>query len=60
MDDPVAAVRGFQAEPPAAIRPPVEGDAKPGEMLDGRRGRVDDAARDGFVAQACARGEAWT
>ncbi len=47
----------FQAEPPAAIRPPVEGDAKPREMLDRRRRRVDDPAGDGFVAQACACGQ---
>ena len=57
VHDPVAAVRGFQAEPPAAIRPPVEGDAKSGEMLDGRRRRVDDPARDGFIAKARAGGE---
>ena len=57
VHDPVAAMRGFKAEPPAAVGPPVEGDAKPGEMLDGRRRRVDDAARDGFVAQACTCGQ---
>src|SRR4029453_6645044 len=33
VHDPVTAVRGFEAEPPTAIGPPVEGDAKPGEML---------------------------
>ena len=57
VHDPVAAVRGFEAEPPAAVRPPVEGDAKSGEMFDRRRGRVDDAARDGFIAKARACGE---
>jgi hypothetical protein len=57
VHDPVAAVRGFQAEPPAAIGPAVEGDAKPCEMLDRRGGRVDDAVRDGFIAQAGACGE---
>ena len=57
MNDPVAAVRGFEAEPPAAVRPPVEGDAKSGEMFDGSRRRVDDPARDGFIAKACACGE---
>jgi hypothetical protein len=55
--DPVAAVRRLQAKPPAAIGPPVERHAKSGEMLDRRGGRVDDAARDGFIAQASACGE---
>ena len=57
VHDPVAAVRGFEAEPPAAVRPPVEGDAKSGEMFDGCRSRVDDAARDRFIAKARACGE---
>ena len=57
VHDAIAAVRGFQAELPAAVRPPVEGDAKLGEMLDRRRRRLHDAARDGLVAQAGARGE---
>ena len=57
MDDPIAAVRGLQAEPPSAIRPPVEGDAEPCKMLDGSRCRLDDPACDGLVAQACAGGD---
>ncbi len=57
VHDAVAAMRGFQPEPPAAVRPPVEGDAKSGEMFDRRRRRMHDAACDGFVAQAGAGGE---
>ena len=40
VHDAVAAVRGFEAEPPAAVGPPVEGDAESGEMFDGRRRRL--------------------
>ncbi len=57
VHDPVAAMGGFEPEPPAAIGPAIEGDAKPREMLDRRRRRVNDSASDGFVAQACACGQ---
>jgi hypothetical protein len=57
VHDPVAAVRGLEAEPPAAIGPAVEGDAKPREMFDGRRRRIDDPCRDGFIAKIYARSE---
>jgi hypothetical protein len=57
MHDPVAAVCGLQAEPPAAIGPTIEGNAKPCEMLDSRRRRLNDPARNGLVAQAGASGD---
>ena len=57
VNDPVAAVGGLEAEPPAAIRPPVEGDAKPGEMFDRSRRGIDDPARDGLVAKTRAGGD---